>query len=240
MDLPQCNLFMLMSLDGKISTGCTDNMDFDKHIPMIVKGIDAYYSAEKETCLWSMISGATAVKLGANERRFISEKHMCNHIVVDSHKLDTSGLEHIADNCQKMVLITDETMPERINIRDNMHIVYKERNYTFRSVMQELYNLGIREITVQTGGKINAKLFREGLVNFVEVFIAPVIVGGRRTPTLVDGESLFNDNHIDLISKLQLCGVSQKPEGFLRLIYKVTNNDRINISKESKNFLNFM
>ena len=36
MDRPITTLFMLMSVDGKISTGATDNLDVDKDFPKIV------------------------------------------------------------------------------------------------------------------------------------------------------------------------------------------------------------
>lgn len=41
MDRPITTLFMLMSVDGKISTGATDDLDIDKDFPKIagfVKG----------------------------------------------------------------------------------------------------------------------------------------------------------------------------------------------------------
>ena len=38
MDRPVTTLYMLMSVDGKISTGSTDNMDVDKDLPGI-KGV---------------------------------------------------------------------------------------------------------------------------------------------------------------------------------------------------------
>jgi 2,5-diamino-6-(ribosylamino)-4(3H)-pyrimidinone 5'-phosphate reductase len=36
---PKTTLYMLMSLDGKISTGATDKLDFDKDLPKI-KGVN--------------------------------------------------------------------------------------------------------------------------------------------------------------------------------------------------------
>ena len=39
MDRPITTLFMLMSVDGKISTGATDDLDVDKDFPKI-KGVN--------------------------------------------------------------------------------------------------------------------------------------------------------------------------------------------------------
>ena len=35
MDRPVTTLFMLMSVDGKISTGSTDELDFDRDLPRL-------------------------------------------------------------------------------------------------------------------------------------------------------------------------------------------------------------
>ena len=46
MDIPITTLFMLMSVDGKISTGATDDLDIDKDFPKIAgvrEGLHQYY-----------------------------------------------------------------------------------------------------------------------------------------------------------------------------------------------------
>ena len=45
MNRPITTLFMLMSVDGKISTGETDELDFDKDLPNIIgvkEGLQQY------------------------------------------------------------------------------------------------------------------------------------------------------------------------------------------------------
>lgn len=47
MDRPITTLFMLMSVDGKISTGATDDLDVDKDFPKIAgvsEGLHQYLS----------------------------------------------------------------------------------------------------------------------------------------------------------------------------------------------------
>ena len=49
MDRPITTLFMLMSVDGKISTGATDDLDIDKDFPKIAgvrEGLHQYYEIE--------------------------------------------------------------------------------------------------------------------------------------------------------------------------------------------------
>ena len=57
MDRPITTLFMLMSVDGKISTGATDDLDIDKDFPKIAgvrEGLHQYYEIEQTTDLWSL------------------------------------------------------------------------------------------------------------------------------------------------------------------------------------------
>lgn len=58
---PITTLFMLMSVDGKISTGAVDELDVDREFPRIngvKEGIYQYYEIEKTTDLWSFNSDA--------------------------------------------------------------------------------------------------------------------------------------------------------------------------------------
>ena len=58
---PITTLFMLMSVDGKISTGAVDELDVDREFPRINgmrEGVYQYYEIEKTTDLWSLNSDA--------------------------------------------------------------------------------------------------------------------------------------------------------------------------------------
>ena len=49
MDRSVTTLFMLMSLDGKISTGAGDGLDFDHDLPRVpgvAEGLNQYYELE--------------------------------------------------------------------------------------------------------------------------------------------------------------------------------------------------
>lgn len=62
---PISTLFMLMSVDGKISTGNTDILDVDKDFPKIKgikEGLQQYYDIEKTTDLHFIITGAVMTK----------------------------------------------------------------------------------------------------------------------------------------------------------------------------------
>ena len=58
---PITTLFMLMSVDGKISTGAVDELDVDREFPRIngmKEGVYQYYEKDNTTDLWSLNSDA--------------------------------------------------------------------------------------------------------------------------------------------------------------------------------------
>jgi 2,5-diamino-6-(ribosylamino)-4(3H)-pyrimidinone 5'-phosphate reductase len=64
---PVTTLFMLMSLDGKISTGADDSLDFDRDLPEIdgvKEELHQYFEIEETTDLWSLNSGRVQQKMG--------------------------------------------------------------------------------------------------------------------------------------------------------------------------------
>lgn len=77
---PITTLFMLMSVDGKISTGASDELDVDKDFPMIngvKEGLPQYYEIEQTTDLWAFNTGRVQEKMGANEKDFPPKTHLC-------------------------------------------------------------------------------------------------------------------------------------------------------------------
>ena len=62
---------------------------------------------------------------------------------------------------------------------------------------------------------------REGLIDFVDVVVAPVLVGGRDTPTLVDGPSLTSVEKLTRLCTLELLGCEALQDSCVRLRYRV-------------------
>ena len=63
---------MLVSVDGKISTGNSDVLDIDIDFPKIKgvrEGLAQYYQLEKETNWFKLVSGCTMAKVGVNKRK---------------------------------------------------------------------------------------------------------------------------------------------------------------------------
>ncbi|HEX8968203.1 MAG TPA: dihydrofolate reductase family protein [Chloroflexota bacterium] len=64
--------------------------------------------------------------------------------------------------------------------------------------LETLGDIGMRRVLVEGGGSLNFEMLRLGLVDELQVYIAPLIFGGATAPTLADGEGLARDMAIRL------------------------------------------
>ena len=223
---PVTTLFMLMSLDGKISTGVGDVRDFDLDLPKI-KGVreelHQYYEAEQETDLWSLNSGKTLAKIGINNEQNI-KKTSVNFVVIDNENLTETGVKNLCDKSDKFVLFTTNHRHPAVNVEASNKTIFYHNDLDLDRMFEQLYNMGCENLTVQTGGTLNGLLLRNKLIDYVDIFIAPIIVGGRETPTLVDGQSIIKDSEISKLGVLELIEMKQLENSYIRLKYKTVSN----------------
>ena len=86
MDRPITTLFMLTSVDGKISTGSTDELDVDRDFPKLPgvrEDLHQYYEIEQTTDLWSFNTGRVQAKMGVNEQEIREMKEETGLTILD-------------------------------------------------------------------------------------------------------------------------------------------------------------
>ena len=96
MNRPITTLFMLMSVDGKISTGAADDLDVDKDFPQIAgvrEGLHQYYEIERTTDLWTLNSGRVQAKIGVNTKK-IPSRTTVSFVVIDNNHLNENGIRY--------------------------------------------------------------------------------------------------------------------------------------------------
>lgn len=86
--------------------------------------------------------------------------------------------------------------------------------------MAQLAELGIRRVLVEGGGTLNFELLRLGLVDELRLYLAPLVFGGARAPTLADGDGLPRDAAI----RLGVPDVTLSDGGGVLLTYKVNQS----------------
>ena len=130
MDRPVTTLFMLMSLDGKVSTGAGDGLDFDRDLPRVpgvAEGLHQYYELEQETDPWSLNTGRVMAKVGANELP-TPERLPVSFAILDNTHLTAAGVQWLCARCRQLVVITsNEAHPAFAVGEDNLSVILQER-----------------------------------------------------------------------------------------------------------------
>ncbi len=224
MNRPVTTLFMLMSLDGKISTGSTDEMDVDRDfpkIPGVKEGLHQYYEIEQTTDLWSFNTGRVQAKMGVNEKD-MPAKTPVSFVLLDNNHLTEHGIKYFCALSNCAVLITTNESHPAFNVRaDNLHIIYQE-SLSLRDALGALKSkYGCERLTIQSGGTVNGMFLREKLIDFADIVIAPVLIGGKDTSTLIDGKSLVSAGELSELGVLKLLDCSVLEDSYIRLRYEV-------------------
>ncbi|EKD53580.1 MAG: RibD protein [uncultured bacterium] len=235
MDRPITTLFLLTSLDGKISTGDTDELDVDKDfkkIKGIREGLYQYYQIEKQTDPFSFNTGKVMAKIGVNNRAEEPKKVGCSFVIIDNQPhLTEKGVEYMAKWVKVLYLVTTNKKHPAFKLEDrykNIKIVYYESKIDLANLLETMKSEhGVERITIQSGGTINSQLVRQGLIDHVSIVIAPCLIGGDNTPSLVDGESLHTQEDLMNIKPLKLVKCEVLEDSYIHLLYDVVNITQI-------------
>lgn len=224
MDRPITTLFMLMSVDGKISTGASDLLDVDRDFPIIEglkEGLHQYYEIEQTTDLWSLNSGRVQAKLGVNEKA-MPVKTPVSFVLIDNSHLDKHGIKYFCELSKKFVLITTNRNHPAFNVEaDNMGIIFQEELSLEKALSELKDKYGCDRITIQSGGTINGLFLKDKLFDYVDIVVAPVLIGGKDTSTLIDGESITRKDDLDRLGVLRLVDCEKLQDSYIRLKYEV-------------------
>lgn len=232
----ETTLFILSSVDGKITTGDRDMLDMDSdfsRIKGVKEGLHQYYEIEKTTDLHSFITGRVMSKcckqLNINKRKDTPEKTPVNFVVADSDHLNKNGILFLLKKVKKLLLVTNNKKHSAYRVNeDNLEIVYYSPKIDFQDLFVRLRKkYGIRKLTVQSGGTLNSILLRSGLIDHISLVIAPALIGGKNTSALIDGESLHFEKDLKNIKALKLRKCKMLKNSYLYLYYDVINNTEI-------------
>lgn len=219
-------LFMLMSVDGKISTGASDNLDVDKDLPCIsgVKdGLHQYYELEQMTDLWSFNTGRVQDKLGVNDKEF-PKKSLVSFVLLDNTHLSEHGVRYFCEWSKNFVLITQNPKHPAFSVKaDNLHIIKQDSLDLAAAlkILKEKY--GCERLTIQSGGTLNGLFLRNKLIDYIDIVVAPILIGGKDTPTLIDGDSITSANELNLLGVLELEKCDVLKDSYIRLRYRLMN-----------------
>lgn len=225
---PKTTLFLIESLDGKISSGNNDSLDVDQDWPKIVgvkEGIQQYYDIEQTTDLFSLNTGRVMAKLGVNNRNSEPEAIPCSFIIIDNKPhLKKGGIDYLCRWVKCLYLVTTNKNHVAYQLKDQYSnlIILEYDKLDLKQLLKDLYqNYDVRNLTIQSGGSLNGLFLRENLIDYVNIVVAPLLVGGKDTPTLIDGEAITSPSELYKLKALELIECKILKNSYIQLRYKV-------------------
>ena len=225
---PITTLFMLESLDGKISSGNNDKLDADKdwcQIDGVKEGLHQYYEIESTTDYFSLNTGRVMAKIGVNDRKENHNKVEVKFVIIDNKPhLDENGIDYICNWVETLILVTTNKNHVAYSLTekyDNLEILYYEE-LDLMNLLEDLsskYN--VERLTIQSGGSLNGLFLRNNLIDYVNIVIAPLLVGGKDVSTLIDGEAISNSEELNKLKALELIECNKLDNSYIQLKYKV-------------------
>ena len=222
---PVTTLFMLTSVDGKISTGATDELDVDRDFPKFAglrEGLHQYYEIEETTDPWSLNSGHVQQKMGVNEKPLPDHHWNVSFVLLDNHHLTAHGVEYLCALSKQFVLVTSNRNHPAFSVKkDNLNLLFYEK-LDLAIMLEDLYEkYGCERLTIQSGATLNAAFLQKKLFDYVDIVVAPVLIGGNETASLIGGSSLTSPDDFGAMGILQLEKAEALEDSYLRLRYKV-------------------
>ncbi len=124
----------------------------------------------------------------------------------------------VTEGQARVIVFTPHVVSGKLPSPDGVEIfAMGDGRVDLRAAMATLHDEGIGRVLVEGGGTLNFELLRLGLVDEVHLYIAPLIFGGDRAPTLADGAGVARDVAIRLIQT----SVDADADGGVLLRYRV-------------------
>lgn len=229
MERPVTTLFMLESLDGKINSGNSDALDVDrdwKNIDGLKEGLQQYYDIESNTDTFSLNTGRVMTKIGVNERENEPEKiDVVTFVIIDNAPhLNERGIDYLCRWVGRLILVTTNDTHPAFKMRENYENldIFHYKTLDLAQVLHDVHEkYGAERLTIQSGGNLNCQFLRDDLIDYVNIVVAPVLVGGRDTSTLIDGEAISSPEELDKIRPMKLLECKALNDSYVQLRYEV-------------------
>ena len=63
---------------------------------------------------------------------------------------------------------------------------------------------------------------REKLFDYIDIVVAPVLIGGKETASLIDGHSIISENELSKLGVLKLMDCIVLNDSYIRVRYQLT------------------
>lgn len=224
--IPYSTLFLLSSVDGKISSGAGDERGFEQDLPAmrgVGWGLPQYHAMETQSEQYSLSTGRVLAKLGWNgEKDDVSPGPLTQLVLDNRPHLTEQGVRNLLRRNYRLIILTGERAHPALALKHpRLEVWLCGKNPDLPELFQRLRRRGIERLTVQSGGQLNAALLRAGLIQELSLVLAPLLVGGRETPSLIGGSSLALETELRELQALTLLEAQVLKGSYLHLRYRV-------------------
>ncbi|MCS7121322.1 MAG: 2,5-diamino-6-(ribosylamino)-4(3H)-pyrimidinone 5'-phosphate reductase [Archaeoglobaceae archaeon] len=205
---------MAASLDGKISDesrrqlriSCEEDLKrvdvLRADCDAIMVGIGTVFSDDPSLKVKSEALRMKRIASGKSENPI--------RIVVDSKcriPLNAKVLDRSAKTIVAVSKAADRNKVDEVKKRGAEVLVFGEDLVDLEALMDHLAKIEIKKLLVEGGGTLVSSLVKLGLFDEINIYFAPLIVGGKDSPTICDGRSFLR--------KLEIISIEKIGEGFL-------------------------
>jgi 2,5-diamino-6-(ribosylamino)-4(3H)-pyrimidinone 5'-phosphate reductase len=225
----ETTLFLVMSVDGKITSGDSDDLDSDrdwKRLAGVKEGLPQYYHIEQSLAVASLNTGRVMAKIGVNTRTAAPRKQEAlTFFIIDRRPhLTEAGVSYLARWVGKLYVVTNNAAHPAFGLRSthhNLEVIHYGDIDLSDLLTRVRRDYGIEHLVIQSGGTLNTALVRQKLIDHVLIVVAPLLVGGQATSSLMDGQSLRTEADLVDLKALKLVKCEVLEHSYLRLDYDV-------------------
>jgi len=212
---PHVTLIAAMTLDGKIASKSGDSR---------------ISSAEDLKELHRLRSHRDAVMIGIgtelNDNPRLTVRNVKGRspirIVVDNSARTIPNSRILSNEGPPVIIATSKkaskTKVQELRKAGAAVICCGTRRVDLRTLLGRLRRKGIKSILLEGGGNLNWSMLTNGLVDEMQITVAPLIIGGREATTLVEGQGIAS---IEQAIRLELTKRASRGDEIV-LNYKVT------------------
>lgn len=147
------------------------------------------------------------------KEKYVKKLHQPIRIVLDTHcKTPKNAL--VVNDTAKTMIITGKKCNKKFG--DNVEVIQCETDkngfINLNKLLELLYGRGIKTLMVEGGSTVIWSFLKQKLVDDLYVYVGPMIIGGKDTPTLADGDGIGGVG--DLLS-LEIIDVTTMGAGIL-------------------------
>ena len=210
MNKPYVIINCAMSADGKIASPAGKQLRISNEDDM-----RRVYNLRNE--FDAVLVGVNTIQAD-NPKLTVKEEYVQNpknpiRIILDTHcvtKVDSLAVDENA----KTLIITNGECDK--NYGSNVEVIQCEIDYEgfidLKQMLEIIYNRGIKKLMVEGGSTVIWNFLKQGLVDDLFVFIGPMIIGGKYTPSMADGEGI---NQEDELINLEIVDFKKIGKGLL-------------------------